>query len=385
MPDYDLMSEDDFFSELKDEKKKQESEKKPEPQAASEPPVEDDLFSRPPEEEASASMVEEEPFAEEEENQTGDFSQDIHDSLEIDEQETQPVPDVDEEEEMDLEEEAAPEEAPIEYEDEKQEKINYKPLVYIFLAVVLIIIGYFVVSTFILGGGGKEEAQQQKAAEKAPVAAQKEQGPSPEEIKKKAFENQLAATTSRQMNFLGDFSSIAGKHSRISSILLYGSDLLIQVFAKDRSALAKVSLNLKNNFKNQKIEIISSDERPGGNGVLGLFKVTLSAAGARGGAEVSSPLETAQAAQQWLEFLAQNSNLKLKNVQYRSAGEQDNFVVYELSAAANGRLDNCLKLLSAISSSAKNIKIHKLNLTAVDQKNFNPKKYQLKLIIKIFV
>ncbi len=372
MPDYDLMSEDDFFSELKDQKGKKSSEKKPEPEKAPEPPVDDDLFSKPPEEESGITEAAE-PFEEPEEKQPGDFSQDVQESLEIDEQETL------------LEPEDAAEEQPLEFEDEKQEKINYKPLVYIFLSVVLLIVGYFVVTTFILSGSSTKEAQRQKAAKDAQIAAQKKQGPSPEEVKKTTFKNQLAAATRQKMNFLGDFSKVAGKYSRISSILLYGDDLLIQVYGKDRAALAKVHLNLKKNFKNQKIQIVSSDERPGGNGVLGLFKISMAASGGAGGAEVSSPLETPQAAQQWLEYVAENSSLKLKNVQYRSVGEKDNFKVYELSAAANGKLANCLKLLSAISSSSKNIKVHKLNLNAVDQKAFNPNKYQLKLIIKIFV
>jgi len=376
MPDYDLMSEDDFFSELKDTKDKQSSEKKPEPKAAPEPSGDDDLFSKPPEEDPGISENAE-PF-EQEEKQPGDFSQDVQDSLEIDEQEAPLDADPQEEE---------PEPEPLpEYEDEKQEGINYKPLVYIFLGVILLIVGYFVVTTFILTGGSSQEAQKEKAAQEAKAQAQKEAGPSPEQVRKKAVQNQMAAVTRRQMNFLGDFSSIAGKYSRISSILLYGDDLLIQVYGKDRAALAKAHLNLKKNFKNTKISIVSTDERPGGNGVLGLFKINLAASGGAGGtAEVSSPLETPQAAQQWLQFLAENSNLKLKNVQYQSAGEQDNFTVYELSASAAGKLSSCLKLLSAISSSAKNIKIHKLNLNAVDQKTFNPNKYQLKLIIKIFV
>jgi len=83
--------------------------------------------------------------------------------------------------------------------------------------------------------------------------------------------------------------------------------------------------------------------------------------------------------------VVQNNSLRLKDSKIRNLGREQDFTVIELEANINGGVKNCLKLLNDVASSSKNIKVHKLNLTAVDQKNFSAKKYQLRMILKIFV
>ena len=369
MADYDLISNSDYFSEEEKEKKQEEApDLQPSPQTD-----EDDVFAKP----ESEQPPEPEPEIPSPPATEADFSEDVQRDLPMDE-----VPEQAEE----SVESTEPDRADLlEFIEEKQEGINYRPLIYIALVIILLIVGYFAVSKFLLGG--KESAETEQAvAEKTKVEQPAKNAPSPEELKRKEFLSSVAATVQSNLNLLTNLSGVAGKKSRITSILLYNPDFLFQIFAPSRAELAKVNMNLRNQFSHYKISLISTEPRPGTNGILGLFKVDLSSAPPAGGGqqELSSLLETPQKAREWIDYLATNSGIKTKDFRFKNIGSKESFAVYEISSTITGSLSGCLAFLESMASSGKNVSIHKLNLTAQDQKTFNPKKYQLRIIFHLY-
>lgn len=378
----DLLSEDDFFSENK-EKSKEEA------QTPSQDFPEDDLFSGMPAKEEEAPSAEESAAAEDrveiseepQQEEPQDFSKDVQDELELDE-----ISDHGEDEK----EEEAPAQGTggeLEYYDDKQEKISYKPF-FVGTGIVALIIIIFAVLKFWVFTGDVN-APVAKTEEEKKAETEQVQKPSAEEIKRNAFYKTLKAKTSQSLGAVSGLASAVGKQNKLSSILLYGDEYLIEVFCKNRSELAKLNMDFKQNRPQQNLEIISSSPRPGsGGGILGLFRLKSEAPA--GGAEAAqqdavTPFKDSREAVGWLNFLAENNALFIKKSKTRSLSPSDGFSIYELEASITGDVKNCLNLVDAIASGGKNIEVRKLNLTAVDQRKFNPKKYQLRIILRIYV
>ena len=378
MSTHDLLSEDDFFSEIN-------KDKKPEPEAPKESLPEDDLFEGMPLKDEEQAEVDEpelpEPEPQPEAELPQDFSEDVKDEFELDQPaepliESEPLPEA----EPETQREAIAED----YYESKQEKISYKPIIIGAAAVAVIIAAFFIVKIFVLDS--KEAAP---AAEQQPETqpAAEETGPSSEELRKAAFFKSLTAETKESLGSVSSVAALASAGNKVSSVHLYGDETMVEVFCKDRSALAKLNMEIKQNNPGLKTEIISSRVRPGeAGGIVGLFKITKSNAGSsRGGEDVGTPFNSTDDAKSWLGFLTQNNSLSLKNSKTRNLGREEDFTVIELEANISGRVSNCLNLINDVASSSKNLKVHKLNLTAEDQKNFSPNKYQLRMILKIFV
>ncbi len=369
MSTHDLLSEDDFFSEINNEKEQ-------EPESPRESFPEDDLFQgMPQKEEEQLEEIEELPLPglESLEEAPQDFSEDIKDELELDQVEEAVVE----------RPKTAEEKAPEEYYESKQEGISYKPILIGAVIVAVIAAAFFVIKIFVFDS--KEAKQVVEQPETKQVLT--EAGPSPEEIKRAAYFRSLTAETKESLTSISNIAAIAGKGNKVSSVYLYGDECMVEVFCKNRSELAKLNMNFKQNNQTHKMEIISSRVRPGEpGGIVGLFQLTKSAGGSNSeGPEVGNPFKTQADAANWLNSIVQNNSLSLKKSKTKPIGRENDFDVLELEANINGGVSNCLKFINDIASSSKNIKIHKLNLTAVDQKTFSAKKYELRMILKIFV
>lgn len=371
----DLMNEDDFFSE-----NKKESEQEPENQRQDFP--EDDLFTGMPAKEEEPAF-EEDAIVEEEASEIieespdeipQDFSEDVQDELELDEIPAQ-------------EEEAAGDEenAAQEYYEDKQEKISYRPFFIVTAIVAIVVILFIVLKFWVFTDEVNIPVAETDPATKA--ATENQNKPSAEEIKKTAFYKTLTAETQQSLSSVSNIASAVGNVNKVSSILLYGDECLIEVYSKNRSELAKLNMNFKQNVKGQNLEIISSSPRPGtSGGILGLFRLKkTSSTGAASGQDVDAPFQTSEEAARWLDFLVQNNSLLIKNSKTRKLAPADDFNIYEVEANINGGVGGCLRLIDDIASAGKNVKIHKLNLTAVDQRKFNPNKYQLRMILRIYI
>ena len=265
------------------------------------------------------------------------------------------------------------------YYDEKQTKINYKPFIWAILALIVVVIIFFVGKSYLFNGSNATEAEQN-------VVQPETTGPSPEEVRRTNFFNNLAANTNQTASDLSGISGAAMKQATLSSVLFYGEDLTFEVFAKSRDALAKLNISLKNNFKNKDIEIVSSQKRPGSKGgVLGVYKLRLAGSGASGGSVKSTPFNDVNQTTEWLSSIIKSEGLKINSLNKLAMGNKDGFKVIELDAIISGGQNACLSLIQKVGASGKNLKIAKLSLNSTDQQNFNSKKYQLRLILQIFM
>ena len=391
MANFDLISEDDFFSGEEKKKPDQEMPEKSQP--------DEDLFARPlPDIEETVfeqNDMPDEPLdlddIAEQQSAPQDFSEDVKENFDFSTSDTdavQPefpekpaaVSEPQQEPEPELSKEKG-EELP-DYYDDKQKQISYKP--FIIGALIVVITGaliYFAKS-FLFNSSETAPVEKQKTEQ----AASEAKGPSQEEIRKTNFYKDLAGKTKNTTSNIISISGAVLQKARLSSVLFYGSDLIFEAFAKTRAGLAKLNIKLKEEFKNNKINIVSSQDRPGTNGgVFGIYKMILAGGGGSAASTVSNPFKSASEAKDWLSFLVENGSLKMKAFKTRSLGRRSGFDAVELDASVFGSRDNCLQLIKSIGDANRNIMVSKLSLNAVDQRSFNSKKYQMRLILQIFM
>ena len=376
MAEYDLLSEDDFFSQTgqssqKDKKKEEKEEEYIPPQDHES--EEDDLFK-----DIDQSI----------ENSIEDIPLDKEESDEDEMIEEPPYPGPSEEDEsfdtirQELEEETVEEEQnqPLieDYEDEKQEGVNYKPFIIGLIVVVFLVVAFIVLYNLFWSGKGEQ------AAEQTQEEVQKEPKLSPEELKKQQFINSVYAQTKNKMGLVSKFLSSLNKTAKLSSFLIYGSDFMFEVFSPDREQLAKYSLDIRDRFAGVKVILDNTSIRPGKNGgILGLFLVKESTSPAE--VTVNNPFTSAAEAGNWMKSLAANHKLNLGKIKTTMVGQQEAFTVYEIGANISGAFEDCNSFIQAIANSGKNISVHKLILNAADQRKFNLSKYKLTLILKVYI
>ncbi|GEM_PF-3248404 len=398
MAEYDLISDDDFFSELS--KNKKDAEKKQAQQPPKDQVGEDDLFTLPDdshEEEFQLDLEDEHAFggqtagpetAEESfsppptpEDRAEDFSESAQDTFDMDQ--------VTQEEESEAPPASGSPETPYltdDYIDEKQEGINYRPILIGTISIVLLALIFFLVKMYVFPSKSGRKEKIAKATKEV-TASTKKAGPTPLQLKKEKFWNSLAGNSRSALGLISGMGKADGKGIKLSSILLYDKDLLFEVFAGSRAELAKYNSTLRENFRNKKISIVASDSRPGNkSGIFGLFKVDLNQvqSASTAAAKVTNPFKTPQEGEKWLQFLAGNSGLSIKDMNFTPRKAQDVYTIYELNALLHGSKKGCLQFIDAMGNSPKNIKLHKLILNALDQRTFNPARYQMRLILYIY-
>jgi len=263
------------------------------------------------------------------------------------------------------------------YEDTKQEGLNYKP----FLIAIIIIAGltglWFAIDTFVLSD---EPAVVEEPAQ-SPEQMQKEK----EDAEKAAFLSQIAGKTSSDINLVSEILGYGKNNAKVSSILLYKKSLLFEVFGSSRDQVAKVNMSLKNKASRNSFEVIGSETRPGSNGgVFGLFKTEVIPSSNSKNVSRAS-FSSVNDFQSWIQKASSSSELKVTDLKNTFLQEEGYFKKFEVEATISGSLDGCNEFLQKLSSDNNQVKINKLNLTAADQKNFQTKKYLLKLVLQVYV
>jgi hypothetical protein len=255
--------------------------------------------------------------------------------------------------------------------------VNYKPFIIGGVVIILIVAAYF-----IFGNGSDEPEVFQIVEEPAPVA---EPQISPEQQRKNQQLAKIAGETEREVSFVNNIISLATKDAKVSSMLLYDKAFMVEFFGKDRADMAKLHREMQSSLPQQKIEILASNTRVGdAGGIFSLYSLELD--GGRGGSkEVSQTFKSASEAINWVKGVSQTAGTKVEVLKESSNRTRNGFKVYELEAQMAGSLDNCKTFLSRISSASANLKIHKLNLTAIDQKSFGTSQFQLKMFIQVYV
>ncbi len=263
------------------------------------------------------------------------------------------------------------------YEDSKQEGINYKPFVIAVFVIVVLVGVWFTIDIFVLNN----EAE---VAEE-PVKTQEQLQQEKEAAEKATFLGQIAGKTSSDISIIREILGYGKNNAKVSSILLYNESLLFEVFGSSRDQVAKVNMSLKDNTSGITFEVIGSETRPGSKGgVFGLFKTEIRSSAASKNVSQAS-LSSVDDFQSWVQQTSNASDLNVSVLNNNYLEEEGYFRKFRVEATINGSIDACNNFLQKLSSENNQVKIHKLNLTAADQRNFLTKNYLLKLVLEVYV
>jgi len=266
------------------------------------------------------------------------------------------------------------------YEDDKIQGMNLKPFIIGGVIIVLLVAAYFIIDMFLLGDGSKEAEIVQPVETQVPAEPQL----SAEEIRKNQKLAQIAGQSERELNLASNVASLGAQNAKFSSMLLYDKTFMVEFFGKDRADVAKVHRAMQANLPKRKIEILASNTRTGDSG--GIFSLySLEMNGGSGSKDVSQKFANANEAINWMKNISKSAGTKVEMIEKRSDRSKDGFQVSEIEARFSGSLDNCKAFLAQIAGSSSNLKIYKLNLTAVDQQTFNTSRFQLKMVVQVYV
>jgi hypothetical protein len=245
------------------------------------------------------------------------------------------------------------------------------------IAALLVVI-FFVISNVFFGDESGEEITDQKV-ESAEERLQNEQ-----QARKQNFLTELNNSTSHNLKSIHLLATLGNKNVKYSSILLYGSSLDMEVFAKDREALANFNLAIKNNERIKEYKIETVDYRPGSNGGLfALYDINLSRI-------VSVPPVTSQnvvskTPESWVQAIQQQSGMTINSQRSITSRQENLFSVNRKEYELKGSLENCLALIDQFASSNQNITIHKLSLLPADQRKMSTSSYMLRLTLDFYL
>ena len=244
--------------------------------------------------------------------------------------------------------------------------------------------GYFAVDNWILSDSTDSTENIDSASE--PVKKQEQIKQEQETQLKQAFLSKVAAKTSADISAVNSAIQNAQSSAKLSSVLLYDESFMFEVFGSDRNDLARVNMKLKENMSGNNFEVISSQTRPGSNGgVFGLYKGTLSSENGIAANNVKTNFNSINDLENWIKSASASNSLKVNSLTNKYLKEENNFRKFEVETTLSGSIDACNTFLKNLSNNASQIQIHKLNLNAIDQKSFQKKKYQLKMILAIYV
>ncbi|MHB2150219.1 hypothetical protein ACX8XP_14265 [Calditrichota bacterium LG25] len=416
--DHDLLNEDDFFEQLKKGKQqpaqpnKEESKekiKKAEIEERPEEPLETDLFETGQKDEALA-IEEEAPSApgreaEEEELmpevgaepplEPHPFEEESFASYEEDMFSAQTGVEKEQKEEIEqqekqIEEQEAQQPQPPQkiyipedkVEDEKLPTLSKRPVIVWSVIAVTVIVVLFAGYMFFSDKGTEEKPVAQEQHPQSP----QEQSPSMDPLleKQTQYLGMIAAENNQNLGVISAISDMAGKNKvQISSLLFYGGDLSVELFGQTRDQLARALMDIKSAFGGAAIKVVASDERPG-DGITSVISLKLMKKG--GTADLNAKVGSLEEAKQWLSMLAQQFSLTLSSVkQLDTKPAQFNLSEQRVHFRMKGAYDNCFKFLSALGQSNRNLKVYKLVVSSLDQKSFNKSKYQLEIILDLFL
>ncbi len=269
----------------------------------------------------------------------------------------------------------------IDYEDEKQEGINYKPIIIGIIVVVLIIGGYFIVKNFILGGPGKPIPVREKTVS-GPDAEKKLKDAKTTQKEKMA--RQLAAEKQYRVGYISALRDMKVNNVYYSSVLLYGQNLNFEVFSPGREDLARFNMKIKDNPVFAESQLISVDQRPGENGgIFALYDVVLGRPQAGSGSQ--SKEAVVKAPGEWIKQVARSHKLSLKNSRQLSTKKENLFIVTRMEYTFRGSETACLNFLKQLSTANLNAGIYKLSLIPTNQRNFRNAQFKMDLIVDLYM
>ena len=262
------------------------------------------------------------------------------------------------------------------YHDEKQPGINFKPFIWIVTAIVAVILIYLAIDNFILSEGGEEPAEQVETPEERLAREREEQ------------KQNLLATMNQEkqtrMQYLINLLNIKPKEVKYSSFLLYAKSFSFEAFAKDRSDLAKLNMQLKSNPSLAGYVLETAANRPGTRGgVFALYAYqTLQSGSSKVLSDEKIPTMDGNT---WLNQSVQKFGMQVTGQRKVASNREQLFTVMRQEYILRGSEEACFGLLKSMAGIMGNYAIHKLVLVPVDQRNVMKSNYQLTLIMDFYL
>lgn len=262
-------------------------------------------------------------------------------------------------------------------EDDKQEGLNYKPIVIGGGIIIAITAIYFIVSSLFFGES-KEEVPEQ-VVESAQEKLLREQ-----DVRKQSFLSDINRNMSQNLQSIFQLASLDQPKVKYSSILLYENSLNLEVFVPDREVLAKYNLKVKEDRNIEKYNIETVDQRRGSNGgFFALYGITLKKSAGSSSQGSSNPVEITP--DTWSNAIVSKSGMTVNSKRSISDRQENLFRVSRIEYDLRGSIKNSLSLINQLATTNTNIAIHKLTLLPTDQRNMSPSSYMLKLIIDFYL
>ena len=262
------------------------------------------------------------------------------------------------------------------YDDYKQEGLNYKPILIGLGIVAALIIIYFTVSSLFFG---EDTAIPEEKIETAEEKLQREQ-----DERKQNILIQLNKSTNQKLGAINLLTGLDKENVKYSSVLLYGNSLDLEVFAVNRETLAKFNLKIKENPKIKAYKMESVVNRPGSQGgIFALYDIDFKQI-------ETTPPSVAQKASiispsSWESSVQQQAGLNIHARREISSRSEDLFTINRNEYELRGSLNNCLSLINSIASSNQNISVHKLSLLPQNQQKMSTSSYVLKLVVDYYM
>jgi len=262
-------------------------------------------------------------------------------------------------------------------EDDKQEGLNYKPILIGGAIVVAVIAVFFIVSNLFLGESEEKPAEQ-------PVISAEEKLKSEQEQRKQNFLAEINRHTSHKLKSIYLLASLDQPKVKYSSILLFGNSLNLEVFVPDREVLAKYNLKVKEDRNIDHYTIETVDQRPGSKGGLfALYDITLKKMAASSSQASSSSAKVTP--ENWSGTVIQKSRMTMNSQRTISSRQENLFRVSRIEYDLRGSIQNSLSLINQLAGTNLNIAVHKLTLLPTDQRNMSTSSYMLKMIIDFYL
>ena len=394
MAKYNILREDDELSKKIEDKEKTENtpeQQLNEDETAEFSPGQDNNVQRTPGEEFFTDDIFSAIEADKAETAAETIEKDELDISEAEEPDIPPMdfPSEEEPEKFALEEETTPPppepspapestERPIyDYEDDyKQEGINYKPILIGVGVVAALVVVYFAISSLFFGDDAVEpEVKVETAAEKL----QREQAE-----QKQNFLAEVSKGTNQRLEAISLLTGLDKENVNYSSVLLYENSLDLEVFAKDRAALARFNLKIKDNPRIREYKMETVVNRPGSEGGLfALYDIDLNNIDA--GQSAISQKVNVLSPSAWATTVQQQAGLTIKSQREISRRNENLFTVNRNEYELRGSLNNCLSLINSLASSSQNISVHKLLLLPKNQQKMSSSSYVMKLVVDYYM
>jgi hypothetical protein len=230
-------------------------------------------------------------------------------------------------------------------------------------------------SVFFGEDAAKPEIKEETAAEKL----QREQ-----EERKQSFLTEISKTSNQKLGAVNLLTGLDKENVKYSSVLLYENSLDLEVFAKNRSALAKFNRKIKDNPRINEYKMETVVNRPGSEGGLfALYDIDIKQIDTGQSAIAQKVSIVSPSA--WATTVQQQAGLTIKSQREISRRSENLFTINRNEYELRGSLNNCLSLINSLASSNQNISVHKLSLLPTNQQTMSTSSYVMRLVVDYYM